>query len=137
MNSQWHTYQALELIPEALPAPQVQHSILVRRLSRGWRSLLDRFDQTLTQEQQLERLEQCYDAEIKPAAKLWWRSLWLALNQPLFTWKHAPALEPQIWQSADFGGCIYWHIYDPVTGRAAILNSETEVQIWLDEHIYY
>jgi hypothetical protein len=136
MNSQWQTYQVLELIPE-VPAPQVQHSILVRHLSWGWRSLLNRFDQGLSYWQQIERLEHCYEAEVKPASNSWWHSLWHVLNQPLFTWRHVPALEPKIWQSADFDGSISWHIYDPVTGRAAILASESEVQIWLDKHIYY
>lgn len=33
-------------------------------------------------------------------------------------------------------GCDRWHVYDPVTGRRASLESEDEVRKWLERRFY-
>lgn len=56
-----------------------------------------------------------------------WQSLISALKR---------ANEPQIWQSLDYTGQLWWRVYDPVTGQTAYLESETEVSIWLEQLPY-
>lgn len=46
------------------------------------------------------------------------------------------AQEPQIWQSYDRQGNLWWHGYDPITGRSICRDSETEMRIWLEERYH-
>jgi hypothetical protein len=41
--------------------------------------------------------------------------------------------EPNIWQSMDRHGNLWWHAYDPATGQTSYLSSEEEVLMWLDQ----
>jgi hypothetical protein len=44
--------------------------------------------------------------------------------------------EPQIWQSTDRYGNIWWHGYDPVTDSSVSRDSEDEMRVWLEERYY-
>jgi hypothetical protein len=44
--------------------------------------------------------------------------------------------EPRIWQEYDRSGEIWWHAYDPVTGRSVCCPTEDELRAWLDELPY-
>lgn len=46
------------------------------------------------------------------------------------------AQEPQIWQSYDRQGNLWWHGYDPMTGRSICRDSEAEMRIWLEERYH-
>jgi hypothetical protein len=46
------------------------------------------------------------------------------------------AQEPQVWQSYDRQGNLWWHGYDPMTGRSISRDSETEMRIWLEERYH-
>jgi hypothetical protein len=44
--------------------------------------------------------------------------------------------EPRIWQHTDRTGQVWWHGYDPNTGRSICVDSEEEMRIWLEERYY-
>lgn len=46
------------------------------------------------------------------------------------------AQEPQIWQSYDRQKNLWWHGYDPITGRSICRDSEAEMRIWLEERYH-
>lgn len=57
-------------------------------------------------------------------------------------WQHlvaalTKAQEPQIWQSYDHQGNLWWHGYDPMTGRSICRDSEAEMRIWLEERYHH
>jgi hypothetical protein len=41
--------------------------------------------------------------------------------------------EPCIWERRNSAGEIYYHCYDPHTGRSVNCGSETEVRIWFEQ----
>jgi hypothetical protein len=41
--------------------------------------------------------------------------------------------EPNIWQTMDRHGNLWWHAYDPTTGQTSYLSSQEEVLMWLDQ----
>jgi len=56
-------------------------------------------------------------------------------------WQHlvtalTKAQEPQIWQSYDRQGNLWWYGYDPMTGRSICRDSEAEMRIWLEERYH-
>jgi hypothetical protein len=56
-------------------------------------------------------------------------------------WQHlvttlTKAQEPQIWQSYDRYGNLWWHGYDPITGHLICRDSETEMRIWIEERYH-
>jgi hypothetical protein len=60
----------------------------------------------------------------------------LALIENL--WQNAIAAlteEPKlkIWQKRDRYGHIYWHAYDPCTGKSVCFASELEMLIWIEK----
>lgn len=44
--------------------------------------------------------------------------------------------ELQIEQTYDRFGNNWWHIYDPVTGRHAAVDSEEQLRTWIEERYY-
>lgn len=44
--------------------------------------------------------------------------------------------EPNIHQSRDRFGNVFWTVYDPITGCKLYFESEAEVRIWLDRRYY-
>lgn len=42
--------------------------------------------------------------------------------------------EPRIWQTIDDSENVWWHVYDPVTGRSATRESTIELLAWIDAH---
>lgn len=56
-----------------------------------------------------------------------WQNLFAALTKPQ---------EPQIWQGYDRQGNLWWHGYDPITGRSICRDSEKEMRIWIEERYY-
>ncbi len=144
MKTQWQIYQELELLPTTLQAPQAVMSPVAAYLGNRWRSLLDRQTSKLDYEQQVDYLERRlalngYETTGKASA---FRQLWKLLNQPLnlgrgFGQSVASHPEPEIRQTLDTTGHRWWQVYDPLTGQTTYLESEAEVQIWLEERLYY
>lgn len=66
---------------------------------------------------------------LRVAAWLWslWQSLATAMTRDC---------EPQIRQSLDPSGQLWWDAYDPITGKTTYLESEDEVYRWLDQLPY-
>lgn len=62
--------------------------------------------------------------------------LWLSKVWKLFTETLTQSEEPRIRLSKNKTGEVRWSVNDPRTGRKAILYSEEEVRIWL-EQLYY
>lgn len=58
-------------------------------------------------------------------------SLWQHLVNAL-----TKAQEPQIWQSYDRQGNLWWHGYDPMTGSSICRDSEAEMRIWIEERYH-
>lgn len=44
--------------------------------------------------------------------------------------------EPQIWEKRSRTGQIWYHAYDPRTGRSAHCSDENDVRAWLDRLPY-
>ncbi len=44
--------------------------------------------------------------------------------------------ELQIGQTYDRFGNNWWHVYDPVTGRHASVDSEEQLRAWIEERYY-
>jgi hypothetical protein len=57
----WQNYKALELIPDAIPAPPASKPALNLGLSQIWRSLLDELVREHVYEQRTEYLERCWN----------------------------------------------------------------------------
>jgi hypothetical protein len=62
--------------------------------------------------------------------------LWLSKVWKLFTETLTQPQQPRIRLSKNKTGEVRWSVNDPITGRKAILYSEEEVRIWL-EQLYY
>jgi hypothetical protein len=139
MDNHWQTYRELELIADPAAEPLVSHSIIVKQLSRIWRSLTLKRVSQLSYFQQLEHLERCGAIEPRHQSdrRKLWRTLWHQLNQPLFSGHSTASHEPKIRQVADQGGRVWWYAHDPLTGQTIYLESEEDVQIWLEERLYY
>jgi hypothetical protein len=46
------------------------------------------------------------------------------------------ANEPIIYESKSKFGSVYWTVYDPVSGRKVLFDSETDVRVWLERRYY-
>jgi hypothetical protein len=141
MKHQWQTYKLLELLPDHTASPHRSHSIIVLQLSRVWRSLANELNNHLVDEQRVYRLEECWKLDVEDCDRATepniWQKAWVFLNQPIFQWNPSTSSEPEIRQVSDQGGHIWWYAYDPMTGQKVYLESESEVQIWLEERLYY
>lgn len=140
MKTQWQQYKELELLPDLVAEPQTIYSPLVAALDRRWRSILNQRARKLDYEYQVEYLEQrltltCMRST--PTASVW-RKCWNVLNRPLRLEPYLPTHpEPEIRQTLDHAGQTWWQVYDPITGHTAYLESEAEVQVWLEDWLYH
>jgi hypothetical protein len=139
MKSQWQSYQELELLSD-ISKPQPIYSPVIAFMDRWWRSFLNRRADSLDYEDQVEYLERRFKllCERVPSRSGVWQTLWRLLNHPI---KFEPYLvtypEPEVRQTLDRAGQPWWTVYDPLTGQTAYLESEAEVQIWLEERLYH
>ncbi|PSB30028.1 hypothetical protein [Stenomitos frigidus] len=62
---------------------------------------------------------------------LWLRKMWQGLLDGV-----ARQSEPKVWQSVDRSGNLRWNVYHPGTRESAVLDSEQEVRIWLEQSFY-
>jgi hypothetical protein len=138
MKTHWQIYKELELIPDSVSAPQSHKLAVLRRLGQVYRSLLEPPSQRPSHEQQLEYLERCLalDCSKPDTGTNIWHKFWTFLNQPLVFPPLFTNPEPHVWKSADRAGYTWWHVYDPITGQTADLESEEEVCIWIEERLY-
>lgn len=140
MKNQWQNYQQLELISDSFSAESGNKILAALRLAWVGRSLINFFTHQLSSTQQIEHLEQCLaldsgDADCaQPDYSLqWWES---ALAQLLPFPQLTASPEPEIWQSVDRSKRLWWHVYDPKTGKTTDWETEEEVRIWLEERIH-
>jgi hypothetical protein len=88
---------------------------------------------TKAQWQLYKQLELIPDSVAQPKTGLlanigeWFANLWHSLTSSSRT------NEPDIWQTTDRYGNLWWRAYDPVTGQTSYLSSEDEVLMWLDQ----
>ncbi|MCL1472216.1 hypothetical protein [Argonema antarcticum] len=140
MNMQWQTYKNLELIPDPVTEPQASNSAFITRLGKGWRSLVDTVVEKFPEQRQIQHLEKCWSFNWTESSStnraMIWSTLWLILNQPIFTKGLTTSPEPEIRQLSDRKGHVFWSAYDPLTRQEIFLESEEEVQIWLEERLY-
>lgn len=140
MKTQWQQYKELELLPDNVAAPLTIHSPLLAAFDRHWRSWLDQRARKLDHEYQVEYLERRLTLTCRRSTTTanFWRGCWSLLNKPL---RFKPYLstypEPEIRRTLDKMGQFWWHVYDPCTGRTAYLESEADVQVWLEERLYH
>ena len=140
MKTQWQQYKELELLPDNVAAPQTIHSPLLAAFDRYWRSQLDQGARKLDYEYQVEYLERRLTIVCgRPTTTANpWRKCWSLLNTPLrFNPYRSTQPEPEIRRTLDKLGQAWWHVYDPCTGRTAYLESEADVQVWLEEGLYH
>lgn len=60
-----------------------------------------------------------------------WQKLW-----KIFAATFIQTSEPKIHQRTDRFGNVYFHVYDPQTGRSSVFGTESEVRAWLDRRYY-
>ena len=90
----------------------------------------------MTNYSQRAKLELIYqETEQKPVNKSQIFSFFRSILQHLVT-TLTKAQEPQIWQSYDRQGNLWWHGYDPMTGSSICRDSEAEMRIWIEERYH-
>lgn len=139
MKSRWQNYKELELIPDTVGDPNRHRIALWDWLSRRQQSRLTKLIENSSFEEKVGYLERSLtlDCEATAGSSSFWERLWQMLNQPIpGIWQRSPQ-EPQISQIADREGHLWWQAYDPLTGQTTYLDSEEEVQIWLEERLYH
>lgn len=140
MKTQWQNYQELEQIPDSVLPPLENKSELLIWLNNRWLSLLNKLAGKFDYEKQVDHLEDCLELKYpksngKPGLG---RKIWEVLNRPIGSTRLASVQhEPEIKQVADTKGQTWWEAYDPITGQITYLESEEEVQIWLEERLYF
>lgn len=87
---------------------------------------------TKAQWQLYKKLELIPDSVPQPKAGVagigaWFANLWHSLT------RFHGTNEPDIWQTMDRHGNLWWNAYDPATGQISYLSSEEEVLMWLDQ----
>jgi hypothetical protein len=132
-ETQWQRYKELELIPDLVANPS---SNPLAQLMQLWRSLTDRAQPPLYRAQQVEHLETCWTLDVRQPSPTVWHSLGARFSQVLSTWKSLSSSEPEVHQVME-GGRVWWYAHDPLTGQSTYLESEEEVQVWLEERLYY
>lgn len=136
MELHWRIYQVLELIPKAVHEPATSHSALATWARQNWQSLIERFTDTLAPNQQIDHLERCWsksEFEADRAANTdIFRVVCSVLIQSLSAKYRSLQSEPQIRRVTGSEG-NYWYAYDPVTGQTTYLESERDIDRWLEE----
>jgi hypothetical protein len=136
MKTQWQDYKSLELIPDSVPDPESISLTFANRIGEFWRQIFAPFSSTSVEEP-YEYLERCLELDSSKLFSDKRSSPWYKFRtffSDLFDCRISHSPEPEVWQSADSVGNLWWHVYDPMTGQSADLESEEEVQIWLEEH---
>ncbi|WAL60756.1 hypothetical protein [Thermocoleostomius sinensis] len=134
VDMQWQRYKQLELIPDSVPIPSAN---LIDQIKYFWHTLINRDQPLLYRVQQIEHLNNCWQLELGPSHPQVWQLLDECVNQLLSSWRSLSSSEPEVHQITDQGGRVWWYAYDPLTGQATYLESEEEVQVWLEERLYY
>ena len=83
-----------------------------------------------------QELELIFKPELMPKAEKAKFVLWLSKVWKLFVETLTQPKQPRIRLSKNKTGEVRWSVNDPITGRRAVLYSEEEVRIWL-EQLYY
>ncbi len=83
-----------------------------------------------------QELELIFNPEPRAKAEKAKFVLWLSKVWKLFTETLTQSEQPRIRLSKNKKGEVRWSVNDPITGRRAVLYSEEEVRIWL-EQLYY
>jgi hypothetical protein len=140
MKTQWQDYRELELIPDSVPPPDIPQAPIVRWLYDNCQALYNNLTCSLSADQPVDYLEQCFQLDCDRSnqfpsfGELIWRFFTYPLGSKRSTASHK---EPKIRQIQDREGQTWWQAYDPITGQTTYLSSEHEVQIWLEERLYF
>jgi hypothetical protein len=59
----------------------------------------------------------------------WLRKIWQKFMDVV-----TPTYEPEVWQTTDRAGNIWWNVYNPITAQTLYMETEEEVMIWLDQY---
>ncbi|MBW4519995.1 MAG: hypothetical protein KME16_09900 [Scytolyngbya sp. HA4215-MV1] len=140
MKTQWQVYKELELIPESVPSPVKNRPVLTAWFLRNWQSLWNSINRKHMDGHPIEFLEGCLALDYSRLASenRSWHKIRQSFNHFFANWDLLPTYpEPQIRRIFDHQGQAWWHAYDPVTGQAVYLETEEEVQIWLEERLYH
>jgi hypothetical protein len=139
MKTQWQTYQELELIPDSVPNPQKNRLSLTQWFQQNWHTLRYFVNRKDGHRYPAKFLETCLaiDCSKSPTENKIWQKVWQWVSPLVADWDRLPAYpEPQIRQILDRQGQAWWHVYDPITGETAYLETEGEVLIWLEARLY-
>ena len=131
--NQSQIYQQLELIPDSVTVPLANKHIPAQ-LVKLWQELIKTFTEKLSYQQRVEHLERSLALECSSSSIVTWQTIWTFLNQPLSVPSLFTSPEPEMWIKLDRDGNTWWYVRDPITGQKTVLDSEQQVQIWLEEH---
>ena len=131
MKTQGKTHQELELLPNS---PQLLSEIAAR-LHWLWRSLRGTTPAKLSQEMQVIHLENCWYHDrpvVAPSlAPLLWQTAREFLSRSRLANRNSS--EPMLQRMVEDSGQVWWCASDPTTGQMTFLESEAEVDRWLEE----
>ena len=139
MKTQWQTYQELELIPDSVPNPQKNRLSLTQWFQQNWHTIRYFVNRKDGHIYPVKFLETCLaiDCSKSPPKNKIWQKIEQWVNPLVADWSRLPTYpEPQIRQILDRQGQTWWHAYDPITGETAYLETEEEVQVWLETRLY-
>ena len=140
MKNHWQTYRELELIPDSVTNAEPTLAPLQKWLSYHWQAFYNSLTYQDVVDQPIEYLEECYQLDCETAAQppSVWAQLWELLTRPIGKLRSpSHPSEPRIQQIQDREGHTWWQAYDPISGQMTYLSSEQEVQIWLEERLYF
>jgi hypothetical protein len=61
---------------------------------------------------------------------------WLERAARAFMQRLVVDAEPRVWYTCDGEGNLWWHAYDPITGRSLYDVSEAEIRVWIEQRHY-
>lgn len=87
---------------------------------------------TFSPEFQSPRMEPAGSQQTRqPSLKSRFQQLWLWLRSSLLS-----SDEPRVWPTHDRSGQVWWHGYDPATGRSVNYVTEAEIRVWIEQRHY-
>lgn len=136
MDLHWQIYRKLELIPSTVHAPSTSTSGFAAWLKQRLQSLVKPLANSLAPQQQVEHLERCWlksELEIHETRNNDTLTIvWRVLKQSVLDRIHSLQCEPKIQRMQGSQGS-FWYAYDPVTEQTTYLESEKDVDRWLEE----
>ncbi len=136
MEIRWQNYRNLEMIPNTVRHPGISTSAFATWVQQRLQGFNKSFANHLAPQQQVEHLERCWSkSELEISETNYiniFGVIWSVLKQSVLHRISSQQQEPTIQRLQGTQGS-FWYAYDPVTGQTTYLESERELDRWLEE----